>query len=253
MSLVINAVSKTFGGSRILHDVSLTVPTDAITGMIGPNGAGKSTLFALIGGTIAADKGSVLFEGQNMVGRPPQARARLGLVRTFQVPRPFPHLTVRDNLAVAAPGQSGEGIVSALLGGARVWAQEQRIKTRASELIDFLKLTPVANTPAGQLSGGQRKLLELGRAMMLGPKLLLLDEPFAGVNPVLFSEISNRIRDINRSGVGFFIIEHNIKALTRLVDALHVLNHGSVLASGPADAVLAQSAVREAYMGGGVS
>ena len=251
MSLVINAVSKTFGGSRILHDVSLTVPTHAITGMIGPNGAGKSSLFAVIGGTIDADSGSVLFEGEDLLGRPPQARARLGLVRTFQVPRPFPHLTVRDNLAVAAPGQSGEGLVSALVGGGRVRAQERSIRARASELIDFLKLVPVADTPAGQLSGGQRKLLELGRAMMLGPKLLLLDEPFAGVNPVLFGEISDRIRDINRSGIGFFIIEHNIRALTRLVDTLYVLNHGVVLASGPADAVLAQPAVRDAYMGGG--
>ncbi len=251
MSLVINAVSKTFGGSRILHDVSLSVPTGAITGMIGPNGAGKSSLFAVIGGTIEADAGKVEFEGEDMLGRPPQARARLGLVRTFQVPRPFPHLTVRDNLAVAAPGQSGEGIFNALLGGMRVRTQEQKIRERAGELIDFLKLTPVADTPAGQLSGGQRKLLELGRAMMIEPKLVLLDEPFAGVNPVLFGEISDRIRELNQSGIGFFIIEHNIRALARLVDALHVLNHGALLASGTPDEVLSQPAVRDAYMGGG--
>jgi branched-chain amino acid transport system ATP-binding protein len=223
-----------------------------MTGIIGPNGAGKSTLFAVIGGSIPADVGTVRFAGTMIGGLSPQDRAALGLVRTFQVPRPFAQLTVRDNLAVAAPGQFGETFVGALLGGRRVRAEQNAIAESVDELLRFLNLTNVADTPAGKLSGGQRKLLELGRVLMLNCKLILLDEPFAGVNPVLFEEINARLIELNRRGIGLLIIEHNIQALARLVSHIYVFNDGAILTQGTPDEVLSSEVVQRAYMGDAV-
>jgi branched-chain amino acid transport system ATP-binding protein len=252
MTLTVQNVSKTFGGLHVLRNVSLSVPSGAMTGIIGPNGAGKSTLFAVIGGSIPADVGTVNFVGTMIGGLSPQERAALGLVRTFQMPRPFAQLTVRDNLAVAAPGQFGETFVGALLGGRRVKAEQNAIDESVDELLRFLNLINVAETPAGKLSGGQRKLLELGRVLMLNCKLILLDEPFAGVNPVLFDEISARLIELNRRGIGLLIIEHNIQALAQLVSDIYVLNDGAILAQGTPDEVLSSEAVQRAYMGDAV-
>ena len=250
MTLAVDGVSKAYGGLQVLRNVTLSVPAGAMVGIIGPNGAGKSTLFAVIGGSIAPDSGSIVLNGATLHDRRPQARPGLGLVRTFQVARPFPHLTVRENLAVAGPEQWGESLWGALLGGARLRREQDRIRARAEELLAFLKLTAVADIPAGRLSGGQRKLLELGRALMIEPKLILLDEPFAGVNPVLFGEISERLCELNQRGIGFLIIEHNIQALRRIVSEMYVLVSGAVLARGTPDEVLSVKAVQEAYMGG---
>ncbi len=250
MTIAIEAASKAIGGLQILRDITLEIPAGRLTGLIGPNGAGKSTLFAAIGGSIALDAGRILFNGEAIDQRPTQARAEAGLIRTFQVPRPFRHLSVRDNLAAVAPGQSGERLWGALIAGKRRRREQEAITARADEIMSFLDLSRVADAPASQLSGGQRKLLELGRALMVDPQMVLLDEPFAGVNPVLFEEISDRIRQLNRRGIGFFIVEHNIAALARIVSHLYVLDHGRLLAGGEPDAVLARSDVRQVYMGG---
>jgi branched-chain amino acid transport system ATP-binding protein len=250
VTLVVEGLSKAIGGLRILDGVSLAVPADGMIGLIGPNGAGKSSLFAVISGFMAADAGAMSFGGAALDARSPQARSRLGLLRTFQVPRPFSHLTVRENLMVAAPDQKGQTLRGALFGGAAVRREREAIRARAAEIIEFLNLAAVADAPARQLSGGQRKLLELGRVLMAKPRMILLDEPFAGVNPVLFGQIGERLQALNATGIGFFIIEHNLQALARLVRRLHVMDRGRLLAEGAPDEVLRDPAVREAYIGG---
>jgi branched-chain amino acid transport system ATP-binding protein len=250
MILAIESLSKAFGGLRVVDDVSLTVPDGGLVGVIGPNGAGKSTLFSLVTGFVAADAGDVTLDGRSVANLPASGRARAGMVRTFQVPREFAHLTVRENLMAAAPEQSGERLFDLFFRPAAVREQEEGVRRQAAGIIEFLRLTAVADTPAGRLSGGQKKLLELGRALMTGARLILLDEPFAGVNPLLIEEISQRIRDLNERGIGFLIIEHDLGALTRLVTTLHAMDRGCLIATGTPDAVLSDPRVREAYLGG---
>jgi branched-chain amino acid transport system ATP-binding protein len=250
MTLSLQGIRKAFGGFQALDDVSLEMPSDGLLGVIGPNGAGKSTLFSVVSGFIAADAGSVSLDGRALDRLGPAARARRGLLRTFQVPREFHHLTVRENLMAAAPGQSGENLLGLFLAPGRVRAEEARVGAEAKETIAFLRLGAVAETPAGRLSGGQKKLLELGRALMAKPRLILLDEPFAGVNPVLVQEIAGRITELNARGIGFLIIEHDLEALSRLVPRLAVMDRGRVLAQGTPAEVLRDPAVREAYLGG---
>ena len=249
MSLDIIDISASLGGMEILKGITLRVPEDGITGLIGPNGAGKSTLFAVISGFLAPTAGEIRFDNRGLEGGPAE-RARSGMVRTFQVPREFRHMTVRENLYVAAPDQPGEHLVNLLMRRGAVQVRERKVREEAEAVVEFLRLGPVADTPAGHLSGGQKKLLELGRVMMLRPRLVLLDEPFAGVNAVLITEIMNRIRELHRRGVGFLIIEHDLDALSGLVSEMHVLDRGCLLASGPPDAVLAEPLVRDAYLGG---
>ncbi|WP_270937131.1 ABC transporter ATP-binding protein [Falsiroseomonas oryzae] len=253
MSLLIRDVSRSFGGFRALDRVSLEMPADGLLGVIGPNGAGKSTLFSVVSGFIPADAGTVSLDGRTLDRLGPAARARLGLVRTFQVPREFHHLTVRENLMAAAPGQSGENLLGLFFRPGRVAAEEALTAAAAQDVMDFLRLAPVAGLPAGRLSGGQKKLLELGRALMAKPRLILLDEPFAGVNAVLVQEIAARITELNARGIGFLIIEHDLQALSRLVPRLAVMDRGRVLAAGAPAEVLADARVREAYLGGVVA
>jgi branched-chain amino acid transport system ATP-binding protein len=250
MTLALSSLAKSFGGFRAVDGVSLSVPAGGLVGIIGPNGAGKSTLFSLISGFLPPDAGTVSLNGEDITRLPAHERARRGMVRTFQVPREFAHLTVRENLMAAAPGQSGETLRGLFLRPAAVCVEEAAIAARVAETIAFLRLDPVADTPSGRLSGGQKKLLELGRALMTQPSLILLDEPFAGVNPVLIEALSEHIRTLNGQGIGFLIIEHDLPALTRLVTTLHVMDRGRLLASGAPAEVLASAAVREAYLGG---
>lgn len=249
-TLSIRDVSRAFGGFQALDHVSLELPADGLSGIIGPNGAGKSTLFAVVSGFIPADSGSVALAGRALDRLAPAARARAGLVRTFQVPRPFHHLTVRENLLAAAPGQAGEDLIGLFLRPARVRAQEAALADEVARIAAFLRLDRVAAEPAGRLSGGQKKLLELGRALMARPRTILLDEPFAGVNPVLIGEIAARIRELHAQGIGFVIIEHDLQALSRLVPRLAVMDQGRIIADGTPDAVLADAGVRAAYLGG---
>ncbi len=250
MTLAVHDIGKSFGGFRALDGVSFEMAADGLLGIIGPNGAGKSTLFSVISGFMAADAGSVTLDGRVLDRLGAAARARAGMVRTFQVPREFHHLTVRENLMAAAPGQTGEGLFGLLLRPGLVRAQEAAIRAEADATIDFLRLSPVAGTPAGRLSGGQKKLVELGRALMAKPRLILLDEPFAGVNPVLIEQIMERISALNGRGIGFLVIEHDLEALSRLVPRLVVMDRGRVLAAGAPAEVLRDAAVREAYLGG---
>jgi branched-chain amino acid transport system ATP-binding protein len=250
MTLAVRNIGKSFGGFRALEGVSLEMPAGGLLGIIGPNGAGKSTLFSVISGFMAADAGSVSLDGRPLDRLGAAARARAGMVRTFQVPREFHHLTVRENLMAAAPGQSGENLLGLFLRPGRVRDEEARLRDTAEETMAFLRLSQVADLPAGRLSGGQKKLVELGRALMAKPRLIMLDEPFAGVNAVLVAEIAARITELNARGIGFLIIEHDLEALSRLVPRLAVMDRGRVLAEGTPDAVLADARVREAYLGG---
>ena len=250
MTLTVTNLTKSYGALRVTDAVTFTMPGDALVGIIGPNGAGKSTLFSLLTGFQPADSGTITYATQNITRLDPTARARAGLVRTFQIPREFTHLTVRDNLMAAAPHQPGESLLNIFLRSNHVRAHEAELTRSTEETLAFLRLTPVATTPAGRLSGGQKKLLELGRALMTGAKTILLDEPFAGVNPVLIEELATRIRDLNTRGIGFLIIEHDLAALSRLVSLFHVMDRGRIIASGPPATVLADPAVREAYLGG---
>ena len=249
--LAASGVHKSFDGFRVLDNVSFAVPERGLAGIVGTNGAGKSTLFAVVSGQLAADSGRVSFADADIVGMPPLRRARLGLGRTFQVPRDFAHLTVRENFLVAARREYGETLRSVFIGWGRVRREETMLVERADGWIDFLNLRAVAGKPAGTLSGGQKKLLELGRMLMTKPRCILLDEPFAGVNPVLVEDISNRIRELNAThGIAFVIIEHHLEALKALVQHLYVMDQGRVIADGEPAAVLAEPRVLEAYMGG---
>ena len=250
MSLSVRGLRKSFSGLCVVDDVSFEADPVGITGLIGPNGAGKSTLFSVITGFLQADAGTIGFYGTAIQGLPAQARARLGLARTFQVPRPFADLSVRENLMAAAPGQPGERVLGLLLRPGAVRCREDEVRAQADTLLTFLGLSHVAGDRAGALSGGQQKLLELGRALMTDPRYVLLDEPYAGVNPVLIEEISSRIRTLAQRGTGFLIVEHNLPALSRLAGRLLVMDRGRLIASGPPEAVLADPAVQDAYIGG---
>ena len=249
-ALLVEQVSKAFGGLTVLDDVAMHVDAGGLTGLIGPNGAGKSTLFAVISGYIAPDAGTVRFDDREIVGLPVEERAGAGIGRTFQIPRPFGHLSVRQNLAAGAPRQGGERLINVFFRPGRVRRRETEVTDKVDEIVSFLRLEGVADTPAMKLSGGQRKLLELGRALMTEPRFLMLDEPFAGVNARLIDDLAARIADLNARGIGCLVVEHNIQALSRLVGDLYVMDWGQILAHGPPEQVLADPKVQNAYIGG---
>lgn len=250
LALSAQDLTKSFGGFKAVASVTLSIEPGELVGLIGPNGAGKSTLFALLTGFMQPDDGTVQLDGEDVSALSPQMRARHGVARTFQVPREFGDLTVRENLMASAPGQSGETLRALFFQPRRVREEEEGVRTRAERIGAFLKLTRVLDEPASGLSGGQKKLLEMGRALMTDPRLMLLDEPFAGVNPVLIGEIMDRIRELHAQGMGFLIIEHDLGALSRLVTTLHVMSEGRLIASGEPKDVLSRTVVRDAYLGG---
>ena len=249
MLIEVRQVTLAYGEFRVLDDLSVSFPSNSIVGLIGPNGAGKSTLFSVISGFIKPLKGDVRFNQQSLGAMPPHQRARTGLCRTFQVPREFRHLTVMENMLAAPNDQAGESLWSLVAHRARVRAEELELKERAWKWLRFLKLESVADQPAGALSGGQKKLLELGRILMLEPRCVLLDEPYAGVNPVLIEQISDRIHELHEQGIGFVIVEHNLHMLAKLAASLVVLDRGCLLAQGEPAAVMKEERVRNAYMG----
>ena len=250
---VLSAISicKGFGGILALDHCSIRVEEGAIVGLIGPNGAGKSTLFDVISGFLPPDAGSIVFSGREILGLPAYKIARLGLVRTFQIPRSLMRMTVLENMMLGAQGQAGERLCNPLIRRHKVMAQETEIREKAEEILEFFDLQRMRDEYAGSLSGGQKKMLEMARALMADPRLLLLDEPFAGVNPALADRLIEQIRILKEKGLSIIIIEHAIPYVLALSDELYVLNKGAVLASGRPDAVISDRRVFEAYLGEG--
>nr|WP_303647658.1 ABC transporter ATP-binding protein [Haloarchaeobius sp. HME9146] len=247
--LDVDGLGKQFGGLVAIDDLSVSFDEGELVGVMGPNGAGKSTFFNCVSGVVEPDDGSVVFDGEDVTGADTAVLAREGLVRTFQHTRQLDTMTVRENVRLAAPGQPGEQTVSALLRTDGMQETEAAVAERADELIETFELTRLADEYASSLSGGQRKLLELARVLMLEPDLLLLDEPFAGVNPTLTNEIAAHIRDLNDDGMTVVVIEHELETLTELVDRLVVLQQGSLLVEGDPETVLNDERVIDAYLG----
>ncbi|MFC7398045.1 ABC transporter ATP-binding protein [Chelatococcus sp. GCM10030263] len=250
MSLLeVRGVTRSFYGVHALNGVDIDVEAGKLTGLIGPNGAGKTTLFNCISGLIPADGGSIRFDGSEITHmRPDQVTGR-GLVKTFQIARGFPRLTVLENLLLYGPDQPGEHVMAALTRSRSALARERQIMARAFEIAAMLNLTRVLNNKASDLSGGQKKLLEIGRALMSEPKLILLDEPAAGVNPTLVREIGERLRAIVASGITLLLIEHQMDLIARLCDHVIVMAEGQRLMEGSFDEVANNLEVQQAYMG----
>jgi branched-chain amino acid transport system ATP-binding protein len=251
--IVVENLSKHFGGIKAVNDVSLSIAPGTITGLIGPNGAGKTTLFNVIAGLHAPTTGRVLLDGEDITGLPPHELFVRGMLRTFQIAHEFSTLTVRENLMLVPGGQSGERLVDAWLRPGKVRAEEVGLRRKADEVIDFLQISQVADELAGNLSGGQKKLLELGRTMMVDAKIVFLDEVGAGVNRTLLRTVGDAILRLNRErGYTFCMIEHDMEFISRLCDPVIVMAEGAVLATGTAEDVRANDEVIEAYLGTGL-
>ncbi|MEM9031078.1 MAG: ABC transporter ATP-binding protein [Pseudomonadota bacterium] len=239
-----------FGPFRAVDDVTLEIKTGSITGLIGPNGAGKSTLFNALTGVLAPTSGSVHFRGRDITRNTPDQRFAQGLVRTFQIPRPFPRMSVLENVMLAPLAQLGERLWGPVLSPRAVRQQEAEIRDRALGVLEFTNLRVLADQAAGEISGGQRKLLELARVLMADPSVILLDEPAAGVNPSLTAVLLEKIQDLNRQGKTFLIIEHDMDFVMRHCEPVVALAQGRVVFEGTAAAAQADPHLLEAYLGG---
>lgn len=247
--LSIDGLSRSFGELRAVDTVSLEIRRGAITGLIGPNGAGKSTLFNLLTGALKPDSGSVRLDGQDVTAMSPDRLFAQGLGRTFQIPRPFARMSVLENVMLAPNGQIGETVAGPFLARARMKEQEAAIRKKALEVLDFVTLASLADHPAGKISGGQMKLLELARVLMGDPVLILLDEPAAGVNPVLTETLIGKIEELNRQGTTFVIIEHDMDFVMRHCDPVIALSEGKVVFEGTSEEALANPVLLDAYLG----
>lgn len=246
-------LAKRFGGFYAVKDASLDIAKGSITGLIGPNGAGKTTLFNVIAGVHQPSAGRVLLDGEDITGLPPHALFDRGLLRTFQIAHEFATMTVRENLMMVPPDQAGERLWDAWFKPRLVRSQEAEIRKKADEVIEFLEISHVADELAGNLSGGQKKLLELGRTMMVDAKIVFLDEVGAGVNRTLLNTIGDAILRLNKErGYTFCMIEHDMDFIGRLCDPVIVMAEGTVLAEGSIDEIKANEQVIEAYLGTGL-
>jgi branched-chain amino acid transport system ATP-binding protein len=248
--LRVEGLKKTFGGLVAVDGASFEVEEGTVVGLIGPNGAGKSTTFNLVTGFHEADDGDVYLRGENVVDTSPEERSKRGMVRTFQITRELTGMKVRQNMHLGGQDHRGEKVVHALAGTAS--DREAEIADRAERLLKHLELWDLRDEYAGNLSGGQRKLLELGRALMADPDVLLLDEPMAGVNPSLTDEIIDMIHELKADGLTVLIVEHDVDMIMNISDKVIGMHQGRVLTSGPPEVVQNDEDLLEAYFGGEV-
>ena len=250
--LEVDKISKYFGGLAAVSDCSLKIKKGSITGIIGPNGSGKTTLFNLIAGNLKSSEGKVFFDNEDITNTPSYELFSKGLLRTFQIAHEFTNLTVLENLMMVPGNQSGENLAQALFKPGLIKKEEVKVKQKAVEVIDFLNLKHLSNELAGNLSGGQKKLLELGRTMMVEAKLVLLDEVGAGVNRTLLKDIGSAILRLNKEqGYTFCMIEHDMEFISRLCNPVIVMAEGSVLFEGTSEEVKKNEKVIESYLGRG--
>ena len=248
--LEVNNVCKSFGGVKANVDISMSVEKGKIVGLIGPNGSGKTTLFNLIAGNLKPNSGHVMFNNEEITSIPSYELFSKGLLRTFQIAHEFTNLTVLENLMMVPGNQAGEKLMTALLNPKLVKKEEEIVKQKAYEVIDFLNLKHLSNELAGNLSGGQKKLLELGRTMMVDAKIVLLDEVGAGVNRTLLKDIGTAIQRLNKEkGYTFCMIEHDMDFIKRMCDPVIVMAEGSVLFEGTPEEVMKNEKVIESYLG----
>lgn len=246
----VQGVSKAFGGLHVINDCSIAVEEGSITGLIGPNGAGKSTLFNLIAGAFPVDKGTITLAGEDITNLPSNVLFEKGLLRTFQIAQEFTHMSALENLMMVPPNQPGENIFNTWFQPGKVRDFETSVRQKALDVIDFIGLDHVKNELAGNLSGGQKKLLELGRTMMVDAKVVLLDEIAAGVNRTLLQDLVGNIQRLNREmGYTFLVIEHDMDMIAELCDPVIVLAQGSVMVEGTIEAIRNNHQVIEAYFG----
>ncbi|MDR0809169.1 MAG: ABC transporter ATP-binding protein [Gemmobacter sp.] len=251
--IVVENLHKHFGGFHAVDGASMEIRSGSITGLIGPNGAGKTTLFNVIAGRYQPTSGRVLMAGEDITGLPPHELFHKGLLRTFQIAHEFGSMTVRENLMMVPAQQAGETLWHAWFGRGRVSAEEKRIRDKADEVLDFLTISHLADQKASQISGGQKKLLELGRTMMVDARIVFLDEVGAGVNRTLLNTIGDAIVRLNQErGYTFCVIEHDMDFIARLCDPVIVMAEGKVLAQGTVDQVKNDERVIEAYLGTGL-
>ena len=252
--LEVDGLEKQFGGIVAVDGATFSIDRGAITGLIGPNGAGKSTTFNCITGVHRPDGGSIRLDGTDITAMRPEQVATRGLVRTFQIARELPEMTVLENMMLGPKGQLGESLWRSVLPGARrgVVAQEEELRERAWETLEFFEIDHLAEEYAGSLSGGQRKLLELARALLTEPDVLLLDEPMAGVNPSLEEKLLDRIHELRAEGYTFLMVEHDMETIMNNCERVIVMHQGKVLAEGAPAAIESDERVIEAYLGGEV-
>ena len=251
--IVVEDLHRHFGGFRAVDGASLTIRTGSITGLIGPNGAGKTTLFNVIAGRLPPTSGRVLMDGEDITGLPPHVLFHKGLLRTFQIAHEFGSMTVRENLMMVPPNQAGETIWNTWFRRGLVASEEARIREKADEVLEFLTISHLADQKAANISGGQKKLLELGRTMMTDAKIVFLDEVGAGVNRTLLNTIGDAIVRLNKErGYTFCVIEHDMDFIGRLCDPVICMAEGKVLAEGTVDQVKNDERVIEAYLGTGL-
>ena len=251
--IVVEDLHRHFGAFRAVDGASLEIATGSITGLIGPNGAGKTTLFNVIAGRLPPTSGRVLMDGEDITGLPPHVLFGKGLLRTFQIAHEFASMTVRENLMMVPAAQSGEKLWNTWFGRSRIAAEERALAAKADEVLDFLTIGHLTDEKAGNLSGGQKKLLELGRTMMVDARIVFLDEVGAGVNRTLLNTIGDLIVRLNRErGYTFCVIEHDMDFIARLCNPVIVMAEGRVLAQGTAAEMRADERVIEAYLGTGL-
>ena len=249
----VDNLHRHFGAFRAVDGASLEIAKGSITGLVGPNGAGKTTLFNVIAGALPPTSGTVIMDGEDITGLPPHELFHKGLLRTFQIAHEFSSMTCRENLMMVPGGQSGETLWNTWFGRRRIAEEERALRAKADEVLDFLTIAHLADHPAGAISGGQKKLLELGRTMMVDAKIVFLDEVGAGVNRTLLNTIADTIVRLNKErNYTFCVIEHDMDFIGRICDPVIVMAEGKKLAEGTLDQIKANDQVIEAYLGTGL-